>query len=121
MDIRQEISKNILYNRDMRTIICFISVIEKNDKEHEFEVEAEYDYQPFEAEEGPGYNHLGYPGCPASIDGIYNIKCLDKKRQGTLDEFLKTDEKHIANQIEVAILDDLENMEKLEVTTQMTV
>ena len=84
-------------------IICFVCI-----GEHDFEIEAIYDYQPYEASQEPGYNHLGSPGCPASIEGIYDITCIDKKLQSQFDELAKIYQRKINDQIEKSIWEDLQ-------------
>ena len=68
-----------------------------------FEVEAEYDYQPYEAPEGEKGYSMGYPGCSAAVEGIYDIVATENN-----DQFQKLLEdkdtlKYVEDQIESAI------------------
>ena len=80
-------------------------------EDHDLEVEADYDLQPAEKETGESGFSLGYPGCSASIEGIYDITCVDKDAE-LVKKFNKkmkdeTFVKYIECQIEEAIWESL--------------
>lgn len=76
----------------------------------EFEVEANYDFQPYEPEVLNYGDGSGYPGCPAQVEGIYDIISIDKDaaKVRLFIEILEIEEKQIEDKIESAIWDYLQ-------------
>lgn len=79
----------------------------------EFEIEANYDYQPEEPMVRYYRDGSGYPGCPAQVEAIYDLVCLDEdEKKVKLFNKLIEDEKvleYVEEKLEDAIWEDLKN------------
>ena len=80
----------------------------------EFEVEANYDFQPYEPEVRYYPDGSGYPGCAAQVEGIYDIICIDKDQNKVklFIEILEIELKQIEDKIESSIWDYLQSYDE---------